>query len=72
MFEVLALYLDFEGEKNICVLQVLIWGYGGCWRLLTGVCHLDLDLDWLRNLAWIFLDVFISLRLVEADTAQIH
>ena len=24
--------------------QVLIWGFVGCWRFLTGVWHLDLDL----------------------------
>ena len=45
MFQTLALYLDFEGAKNIHVLSVLIWGFGGCWRILTGVCHLYLDLD---------------------------
>ena len=33
----LALYLDFEGAKNIYVLEVLIWGFGGHWRFLTGV-----------------------------------
>ena len=27
------------------VLEVLIWGFGGCWRFLTWVWHLDLDLD---------------------------
>ena len=25
MFQILALYLDFEGAKNINVLKVLIW-----------------------------------------------
>ena len=38
-------YLDFEGAKNIHVLKVLIWGFGGRWRFLTGVWHLYLDLD---------------------------
>ena len=28
--------LDFEGAKNLHVLKVLIWGFGGCWRFLTG------------------------------------
>ena len=28
MFQILALYLDFEGAKNIHVLQVLIWALG--------------------------------------------
>ena len=45
MIQILAIYLEFEGAKNIHVLQVLIWGFGGCWRFLTGVWHLDLDLD---------------------------
>ena len=29
LFEILALYLDFESAKNIHVLEVLIWGFGG-------------------------------------------
>ena len=44
MIRILALYLDFEGAKNIHVLEVLIWGFEGRWRFLTGVWHLDLDL----------------------------
>ena len=45
MIQILTLYLDFEGAKNIHVLQVLIWRFGGHWRFLTGVRHLDFDLD---------------------------
>ena len=46
MIQILALYLEFEGAKNIHVLYVIIiWGFGGCWRFLTGVWHLDLDLN---------------------------
>ena len=45
MFQILTPYLDFEGAKNIHVLKVLIWGFGGHWRVLTGIPHLDLDLD---------------------------
>ena len=45
MIRILALFLDFEGSKNIHVLQVIIWGFGGRWRYLTGEKHLDLDLD---------------------------
>ena len=41
-FQILALYLDFEGAKIIHVLKVLIWDFGGRWRFLTGVWHLDL------------------------------
>ena len=43
MIQILALYLDFEGEKIIHVVEVLIWCFGGCWRFLTGIWHLDLD-----------------------------
>ena len=35
MIQILTLYLDFEGAKNIQVLKVLIWGFRGCWRVLT-------------------------------------
>ena len=45
IIQILALYLDFEGAKNIHVLYVLIWGFGGHWRFLTGVWQLDLDFD---------------------------
>ena len=50
MIQILALYLDFEGAKNIHVLQVLIWGFGGHWRFLTGVWYLDLYLDMVTGL----------------------
>ena len=45
MFLILALSLDFQGARTIHVLKVLIWGFGECWRVLTGVWHLDLDWD---------------------------
>ena len=45
MFQILALCLDFEGEKNINFFEVLIWGFGGHWRFPTGVWHLDLELN---------------------------
>ena len=44
MFWILAIYLDFEGEKNMNVLYVLIWYFGGHWVFLTGVWNLGLDL----------------------------
>ena len=50
MFQIMALYLDFEGAKNIHVLNVLIWGFGGGWRFLTGIWHLDLGLDMVMSL----------------------
>ena len=45
MIQILALYLDFEGAKNVHVLTVLILGFGGDWRFPTWVWHNDLDLD---------------------------
>ena len=45
MFQIVALYLDFEGAKNIHVLQVLIGGFGGGLKFLTRVWHLDLDMN---------------------------
>ena len=45
MIQILALYFDFEDAKNIHVLLLLIYGFGGHGRFLTGVWHLDLDLD---------------------------
>ena len=50
MISILGLYLDFEGAKNINVPLVLIWGFGGRWRFLTGVWHLDLDLEMVTGL----------------------
>ena len=60
MFRILALYLDFEGAKNLPVLKVLIQGFGGCWRFQTEVWHLDLDfyrvfdtpIFWIGALFW--------------------
>ena len=52
-----------EGQE----IGVLILGFGGWWRFLSGVLHLDLDLDMVWNLAWIFPEVFITLRSVEAQ-----
>ena len=50
MIQILALYLDFEGAKNIHVLYVLIWGFEGWWRFLSWVWHLDLDFDMVTGL----------------------
>ena len=50
LFYTYDLYLNFEGAKNIHVLKVLIWGFGGLWGFLTGVWHLDLDLDMVTGL----------------------
>ena len=63
----MALYLDFEDAKNIHDLEVLIWGFGRRWRFLTGVWHLDLNMNMVRILTWIFPKVLITLRSVEAQ-----
>ena len=57
----MALYLDLEGAKNIHVLKVLIWGFGGRWRFLTGVQHLDPDLDMVKCLWYTYVPNFGSL-----------
>ena len=62
---ILALYLDFEGEKNIHVLKVLIWGFGGHWRLLIVVWDLDLDLDMVTGLWYTHVLIFGSLSYLE-------
>ena len=50
MFWTLAVNLDFEGAKNIPVLQVLIWGIGRHCRFLIGVWQLDHDSDMVPGL----------------------
>ena len=50
MTQILALYLDFEGAKDIHVVEVLIWCLRGCWRFLTGVWQLDKNLDMVTGL----------------------
>ena len=50
VIQILTHYLDFEDTKNIHVLKVLIWGFGGRWGFLPGVWHLDLDLDMVTGL----------------------
>ena len=36
MIKLVAVYLDFEGAKNIQIIQVLIWDFKGCWSLSLG------------------------------------
>ena len=57
----MALYLEIEGAKNIHVLNVLIWGFGGGWRFLTWVWHLDLNLDMVTGLCYTYIPNFGSL-----------
>ena len=61
MFWIVALYLDLEGAKNIHVLKVLIWGFGGHWRFLNWVWHLDLDLDIVTSIWYFHVPIFGSL-----------
>ena len=56
-----AHYIDFEGAKNIHVLQVLIWGFGWGWWFLTGVWHLELDFDIVNGLQFVHFLNFDSL-----------
>ena len=65
MLQMLALYLDFEGAKNIHVLSVVIGGFGECWKFLTGVWHLDFDK--VTGSSWLSLQSFVSLSSVEAE-----
>ena len=67
MIQILALYLNFEGAKNIHVLEVLIWGFGGRWRFLTRVWHLDLDLNMVTGLYYTNDPNFPSLGLDKAQ-----
>ena len=41
---------DREVAKNIHVLEVLIWRFGGSWRLLIGVLDIDHDFDMVTGL----------------------
>ena len=61
MIGILALYLDLEGARNIHVLKVLIRGIGGCLRFLTGVQHLDPELDMVTCLWYTYVPNFGSL-----------
>ena len=71
MFQILALYLNFQSAKNIPVLKVLIWGFGGCWRFLSGVWHLDLI--WIWSLVFdIPMIQILALYLDFEDAKNIH
>ena len=71
MIQILAFYLDFEGAKYIHVLKVLIWGFGGRWRFLTGIWHLDLDLDIVTGLGYTH-DMLMALHLDFEGAKNIH
>ena len=67
IFQILVLYLYFEDAKNHHFLWVPIWGFGGHWRFLTGVWHQDLDLDMVKNLAWVLPEVLKMFRSVKVQ-----
>ena len=46
------------------VLKVLIWGFGGCCRFLTGICHFDLDFDMVAGLWYNHDPNFCSIILI--------
>ena len=60
MIHILAFCLDFEVAKTIHVFQLLIQGFGGHWRLLTGVWYVDPDLDKVTGLWYTHMPNFGS------------
>ena len=56
-----VLYLDFESAKNIHVLKVPIFGFVGHWRFLSGIWHLDFDLDMVTGFCYTYDPKFSSL-----------
>ena len=60
MVNIWAFYLDFYSAKNIYVLKVLIWGFGGHWKFLTEVHHIDLDSDMVIGLWYTLVQNFCS------------
>ena len=61
MFQIWAQCLDFEGAKNIYVLQVLFIDCGEGWRILTWVWHLGHDLDIVTGFIYTYIPNFGSL-----------
>ena len=55
-----CLRLDFEGAKNIHVLQVFIQGFGGRWKFPTRVWLLHIDLDMVTGLLYTHVPNFGS------------
>ena len=49
------------------VPKVLIWGFGGCWRFLIGICNLDI---WLNMDFWFSLNFPKSFSLVAQPRAE--
>ena len=73
MIRIWAFNLDFEGAKNSHVLEVLIWGFDGDLRFLTGDLHLDPDLIWtLVFYTPIFLFLALYFHFEGAKSIHIH
>ena len=65
-----VLYLVAISLK-VNVLQVMIWGFGGCWRFLTGSEYLKLDL-YMTNVLWYTNFQILSLYLDFEGARNIH
>ena len=61
MFQILALYINIEGAKNIHVIWVLTCGLGGHGGFLTRVWQDDLDQDMGTGLWYTPVSNFVSL-----------
>ena len=73
MIWILAFYIDFEGAKNIFVLEVLTWGFGWYWRFLAEVWDIDFDLDIVTGLLYTSDQNVCSLSLFKsAKNIHIH
>ena len=61
MLQIVGLFLDFEGAKNIHDLKVLNWGFWVHGSFLTRVWKLELDLDMVIGLWYTHVRIFGSL-----------
>ena len=71
MVQMLALFFDFEGAKNLHVFYVLIWQFGGHCKFLTWVWNLDLYLD-MVSCPWFLHDPNLALSLDFEGPKKIH
>ena len=67
MIRSLALYLDFEGTKNINILYILIWGLENA----GGSCHGDLDLDKVSGFINLCFESWLSILILKAQSTYI-
>ena len=52
--------------------KVLIWGFWGCFRLLTGIWHLDLDLNMVTGLWYTHDPIFFSILILKVKRTSMH